>query len=341
MATLLVCLAGPEIPWIVLSVLLGTSQAGAASHLFVLAGQSNMAGLGVVSEADFPDSIPQVRVWNGFGELSGGWGPLRPGLAFKKENFGPEMTFGELLSARSPSDTFYLIKVAVGGTMLADEWRPPSAGGPGYWYSAMLENVSSALDSLVSRPPLEGVIWMQGESDAIHDSTARAYSANLRAFVADVRKAWNAPAVPWYIGLIDTQPSWPYAATVRAAQADVAQYLSCIVSVETIGLQTDGVHYGTEGQKQLGRLFAEAWMARTSSVERGDKIRLISRFGDITLVGLNVPLAKARWVDWNGATTEWFKIGEGMIPIHRSGRTRCLQIAIPGERTYVMKVPPL
>jgi len=61
------------------------------------------------------------------------------------------------------------------------------------------------------------------------------------------------------MGLIDVQPAWPYATEVRASQVAVAEELHNVGYVETVGLETDGVHLKGPGLDELGRRMALRW----------------------------------------------------------------------------------
>jgi hypothetical protein len=86
-------------------------------QVFLLAGQSNMAGRARTSK--LPQSLqqPQADVVFHYGdENSQTTTTLRPGSG---RDFGPEITFGRTLANSQPSEPLALIKHADGGTSLS------------------------------------------------------------------------------------------------------------------------------------------------------------------------------------------------------------------------------
>ncbi len=45
-----------------------------------------------------------------------------------------------------------------------------------------------------------GILWMQGEEDSRHLSTAHSYSRNLSEFIRALRKELHAPSLAFFIG---------------------------------------------------------------------------------------------------------------------------------------------
>ena len=230
-------------------------------RVYILAGQSNMSGTynPLVSElpADLTGSLPDVLIKVN-GEVTDSWGPLRPGLGATVNNFGPELTFGHDALAAFGGDKVALIKFAFGGTTLNEDWRPPSSGGTTGWlYTSFINDVISGLTSLDSGYSVEvmGMCWMQGEYDALDPVKAASYETNLTNFIKDVRSALNLPELPFVIGMIDSSVNWTYNATVRQAEVDVAKNVDLTSIFDTHGLATDGYHYKTLGQIELGHFF--------------------------------------------------------------------------------------
>ncbi len=151
-----------------------------AVKVFVLAGQSNMQGQGVV-DLDHPEHYNGGRgtlarlmqnpgFKNRFGHLQqadGSWsarddvfvryqtdqelklGPL--GIGFTgysgKHHIGPELQFGHILGD-ALDEPVLLIKTAWGGKSLSKDFRPPSSGGVvGPNYKKMLDEVRTAMAS--------------------------------------------------------------------------------------------------------------------------------------------------------------------------------------------------
>ncbi len=129
-------------------------QAGRSPiKVFVLAGQSNMEGQGIIDGAQQgtletlvkdPASAPRYKhlvakdgkwvvrddVWCSYGNK----GALTVGGFAAGGCIGPELGFGWEVGDYLDNQVL-LIKVAVGGTSLAQNWRPPSSGGEvGGWY---------------------------------------------------------------------------------------------------------------------------------------------------------------------------------------------------------------
>jgi hypothetical protein len=106
----------------------GHTVCRAGNRVFLLCGQSNMVGQGSNSELSAPYSATQtdVNFWKN------GWVSLAPGFGNNSSMFGPEVSFGRAIKDAYPSDGLYLIKYAVNGTALYNDWAPPPTSGPQY-----------------------------------------------------------------------------------------------------------------------------------------------------------------------------------------------------------------
>jgi hypothetical protein len=159
-------------------------------RVFILAGQSNMEGQGVV-DLDHPKyynggrgTLQRVlrdpknaKAFKHIQDGRGEWvtrddvwcrfrtrhelkkGPLTIGFAGYpgKHHIGPEFQFGHVMGEASDAPVL-LIKTAWGGKSLYKDFRPPSSGGEtGPYYSKMIEEVREALDNVGSDfPELKG-----------------------------------------------------------------------------------------------------------------------------------------------------------------------------------------
>ena len=245
--------------------------AGSSSKhkVFILAGQSNMAGCGMNHElsSEYLGEVERFKIYaEGTVEasLKGKWSTLKPGFGSGSGCFGPELTFGMDISKAYPDSEILLIKCGWSGTSLQGDWRPPSAGGAtGPLYKNLIETVNKALGSLDNSISYEfaGMCWMQGESDACNIFPAREYEDNLTAFINDVRKEFNAPSMPFVIAMIDDSDAWVENAIVREAQVNVSKKVPYVYIFDTKDYDTDGMHYKTQGILDMGSDFAKAIIA--------------------------------------------------------------------------------
>jgi hypothetical protein len=269
---------------VVIGVLLAAMPARAATKVFLLGGQSNMAGVGGYDgvgfglPADQPCPSPYnaiqttVQFWN-YGPIAQpdpsnginmpgigtGWVADAPGYGHEPENFGPEVSFGYRLHQLFPNDDIYLVKEGISSTDLAKYWNPD---GTGSFYNVFESRVNAAMANLTAAgksPTIAGMIWMQGESDAMVHAKAVAYAANLTNFIAAVRSDFATPNMPFVVGRINTYP-WGTPADndlVRNAQTNVPGAVGHASWINTDDLQLAYPgHYGTQGQIDLGIRFA-------------------------------------------------------------------------------------
>lgn len=226
-------------------------------HLFLLVGQSNMAGRGDVT-ADDQRPHPRVLMLSQEGQ----WVPAVEPMHFDKPvaGVGPGRAFGIALADASPDITIGLIPAAVGGSPI-DAWRPgayyePTASHP--WDDALRRAQRAMRDGT-----LQGILWHQGESDATAD-LAPAYASKLHDLVVRWRAALHAPDVPFIVGQLGRFADRPWHAfkedvdrAHRALPATVP--LAAFVSADGLGHGGDGVHFDAESARVLGRRYAEAY----------------------------------------------------------------------------------
>jgi hypothetical protein len=225
-------------------------------HVFVLAGQSNMAGRGQV-EAE--DRTPIPNVW--MLDRSGAWVPaVEPMHAdILEAGVGPGRAFAAALAARDTTIAIGLVPAAVGGSGIA-AWVPGASYEPlrVHPYDDALARTRLAL----AHGTLAGILWHQGETDA--DSLrAPLYVAKLRALVVQFRADLNAPAVPFLVGQLGQfsgRPWTPWDSVVNAAHEALPMELPFVRFVSSAGLTDmgDATHFSSASARALGRRYADA-----------------------------------------------------------------------------------
>lgn len=230
-------------------------------YLFLLVGQSNMAGRGIVAPQD-KEPNPRVLMLNQAGE----WVPAVDPLHFDKPAAGVGIgrSFANAIAEATPGVTIGLIPCAVGGSPI-DAWRP------GVFYQATR---SHPWDDAIKRAKLalqsgtlKGILWHQGESDSSRELAPK-YEDKLHDVIARFRTALHAPDVPFVcgqLGLFADSPWNEFKKQVDQAQRDLPQKVPHTAFVSSAGLthKGDKTHFNSESYREFGRRYAEAYLKLT------------------------------------------------------------------------------
>lgn len=235
-----------------------------ADRVFVLTGQSNMVGLG--DPKQLPEELRTTPANVEF-YLDGHEAQLAG-----QKTFGPEVGFAHELAKAMPGERIVIIKFAAGATSLlawSPDWTKQIAAvtenekdGPLY---AMLVKHVQACPRF--KPPASGIaaiVWMQGERDTKYPPAGEAYGQNLKTFVQRLRQDLKAGEAPFILGQVNPLPEGrPAVEPVRAAQKKAEAEIPATKMVSTEGLtkRPDHLHYDSAGQIELGKRFAEAYLA--------------------------------------------------------------------------------
>ena len=227
-------------------------------HLFLLVGQSNMAGRGVVAGSD---KIPRPRVL--MLTKAGEWVPAVDPVHFDKPAAGVGLgrSFAEAIAAATPGVTIGLIPCAVGGSPI-DAWTPgfyyqPTQSHP--WDDA-LRRAQLALPA----GTLQGILWHQGESDSNRELSP-AYATKLQALIARFRAELRAPTVPFIVGQLGRFAGAPwneFKTEVDRAHRELPAKIprTAFVSAEGLTDKGDKTHFDSESCREFGRRYAEAYL---------------------------------------------------------------------------------
>lgn len=239
-------------------------------YLFLLGGQSNMSGMtgsGSLS-SELKSKQQNTKIYlnpsmDGATSSKGKWLTLEPGFGFSNTQFGPELSFAASLTKKYPTIKLALYKSSVAGTDLDKQWRPPSSGGTaGKLYTQFVNELKKALTSLKSSTTdtiiISGMLWMQGESDAMNASMANNYEKNLKNLIEDIRKEVGVADMPFVAANIDEQSTWANYKIVNTAMNNLTTKMTNVITFPTKGFKTDKIHYQGEGMVALGDAFANS-----------------------------------------------------------------------------------
>ena len=189
-------------------------------------------------------------------------------------SFGPELGLAEKLNEMYPDRTFFIVKYAWCATDLFDRWLSPSSeGNTGDLYKHFVKYVKLSIKYLISKNydvEIEGMCWMQGESDSFSVEHGINYEIHLSNFIKDLRKEFSRYSASDGIAFIDAMIAdnpmyWVYCDLVNESKRRVADSSPMNVLIDTQHLITteepvekpDIPHYDSLSQLELGYMFAE------------------------------------------------------------------------------------
>lgn len=246
---------------LICAFLFGSCQSVLTSpiKIFLLAGQSNMEGCGIVkyrseSYATHPENVitwdAKKMVWTALETDS---------FAVKRDSlFGPEIGFSHVIAKTFPESTIAIIKIAGGGTTLWKHWSQE-----GFMYKRLISNMENALKQLKESGQIyevTGMLWMQGETDAEFIEKAKEYEVNLPVLINSIRKVTGNESLPFVMGRISSsllkETPWNFDQTeyVQKSQENVAAKDDNVFIINTDGLTTwdDNTHFDAKSQIWLG-----------------------------------------------------------------------------------------
>ena len=250
---------------IIVGMLVGAGTAFAQTvpeqmDLYLLIGQSNMAGRGATDAASQPNS-PQIWAISRHNEWKIAADPLhedKPAVV----GVGPGLTFAQEIMKKNPDRSIGLIPCAVGGSGI-DDWQPGARHEQTgiYAYDEMLARVKEAQ----KRGTIKGIIWHQGESDSSPEKKD-AYAVKLADFFKRLRRDTHTENVPVVVGTLGDfyVAKTPGAATVNQVIIDYAKNnkLVYLASASDLTDKGDDTHFDTASARELGRRYAEAFLKR-------------------------------------------------------------------------------
>ncbi|KAL0387042.1 UNVERIFIED_CONTAM: putative carbohydrate esterase [Sesamum radiatum] len=234
------------------------NEARSAKQIFILSGQSNMAGAGrrqaheamdgVVPPESSPDASKIIRLsaqldWEVARE------PLHHDIDTKKTcGVCPGMSFANAVKERV--GVIGLVPCAVGGTAIK-EW---ARGTP--LYENMVKRAKAAVHG---GREIKAVLWYQGESDTSSQEDVESYKENMETLICNVRADLNLPSLP-LIQVAIASGDAKYLEKIREIQKGID--LPNVVCVDAKGLQLkeDNLHLTTEAQVLLGHMLADAYL---------------------------------------------------------------------------------
>jgi hypothetical protein len=211
--------------------------------LFLLIGQSNMAGRGKIEEQD-RQPHPRVLTLNKDGE----WVPAVDPIHFDKPRMcgvGLGSTFGRQVSEALPDQTIGLIPCAVGGTSI-DQW---AKGG------ALFQEAVRRAKLGLKDGHLGGILWHQGETG----SNPATYGEKAAQLFAAFRAEFEAPQTPVIIGGLGEfcGPSAQLNPVLRNLPEKVPH--SAFADPKGLIHKGDGLHFNSEALREFGRRYAQEW----------------------------------------------------------------------------------
>lgn len=234
--------------------------------LFLLVGQSNMAGRGTLAPEDrvAPQRVLTLNA-------QGAWVPAIDPLHFDKPTavgVGLGRTFGIEIAQASPQVTVGLIPCAVGGSPI-DAWTPGTHYPP--TNSHPWDDAIRRARLAVRSGKLKAILWHQGESDA-QPGLSDAYQAKLEDLIARFRKELDAPNVPFIVGQMGQFPEKPWSDAKRRVDQvhrELPTRIQRTAFVSSDGLTHNGdqVHFDAAGYRELGRRYAQAYHELVQAVD--------------------------------------------------------------------------
>jgi hypothetical protein len=212
--------------------------------LYLLIGQSNMAGRAPFTEAE-ARPIDGVALLNDKDQWEPARNPLNRYSTIRKEadlqQMGPGYTFSLEMRTKHPDREIGLVVNAKGGSSI-NEWKKGDT-----FYDEAIRRTKIALQS---GWPLKAILWHQGETDANDPD----YLTKVTQLITDLRKDFKEANLPFIAGQINPSDNYLFNDLILK----LPELLSNTAVVTNEGLTAmDQWHFDHDSALQLGRRYAE------------------------------------------------------------------------------------
>lgn len=226
-------------------------------HLYLLMGQSNMAGRGNI---EVEDTTPHPRV---FVFRSNAWEiAVEPITRDRKAGLGvgPSLAFGKIMAEKNRDVVIGLVPCAVGGTPLS-RW---SKGGDLY------SNAVFTTQCAMRKGTLKGILWHQGESECGDETKATNYGNNLAKMIGNIRSELGDKNLPFVVGQLGEflypRDKSPFSKVVNEGISkipEIVPHTACALS-KGLNHKGDVLHFDAASEREFGKRYA-AEMIRLQS----------------------------------------------------------------------------
>lgn len=244
--------------------------------IFILAGQSNMKGRGILENKNadgLSNDIPDKNIFN-MSLKDNAWQAARHPLHFvdTRDNagIGPGLSFAREVKKKLSLKKIGLVPCARGGSWIG-LWNKKSKremtlfkGGEtvGNLYQFCMDR------SLVSKKKgeIKAILWLQGESDSNKEGRINNYQKQLKALVANMRQDLGKPELPFIcatIGSFLKDEKWPGRDKINDVLLNIHKFIpnsACADARHLKGHIGDYVHYNAESANVIGKLMAEKYL---------------------------------------------------------------------------------
>lgn len=224
------------------------NEAPPAMDIYLLIGQSNMAGRADIETQDL-DSLKGAflfigsddKTWEPAANPMNKYSTIRKGLDSQKLSMS--YYFAKNMTEQNKEKQIGLIVNAKGGSSIS-EWMPGTI-----FYKDAVERAKQTMKSNT----LKGIVWHQGESDV---SRTDVYMDKLTIIIENLRKDLGDPNLPFVAGQLSEDKIERKQFNVMILE--LPQIIKNTGVVKTENTTTfDGTHFDSESQRKLGKRYAE------------------------------------------------------------------------------------
>jgi hypothetical protein len=251
-------------------------------HVFLAAGQSNMAGTGYPLDPDL--DIPNPRIWQ-FGatvrqlEIA----PVPLDYHSRARGLSPATVFArKYLETVGSHVSVLIVPAAHSGTPMGPHptaeynWDPDAASGPEYdLYSLSVKQLQDAMAAAGPLAKLKGVIWHQGEGNSGIDTVPESYAARLDRLISDYRRDFGRPDLPFVVGQLSQSNIASGRIPINKAhvQTPARVYRTGFAPSVIDGNNfEDGTHQSRIGLEYMGQKFMEGYYRALINVPATDPL---------------------------------------------------------------------
>jgi hypothetical protein len=221
-------------------------------HLYLLVGQSNMAGRGRIDSLSIPNN-PRILMLTDKNQ----WAVAQDPLHFDKPKVigvGPGLAFGQkmLTLKKDKNIKIGLIPCAVGGTSI-DMWQPgkDAYDGQYYPYDDAIKRIQIAMKYGV----IKGIVWHQGEADS-KKAKAKVYIEKLQNLITLFRNEIGNPRVLFIAGELGYYRERYMLINHELKKLPYMVPFSAVATAEGLIHKGDGTHFDSKSARELGERMA-------------------------------------------------------------------------------------